>query len=186
MVAPPACVVDAADAEILSSDASSPWSPRFSIDVFAFGSGEPCTSSASSAGRTPVRSRVFMSVNDRPSMASCQGGIFSRHGNSWRLLDHAPRALTCESLSSRSPTPVRGAMAIRPSADARTRGERADTAGDSAAQWGLDKGCALTGRMLVPDDTTQIVSALAGWCDGDAADLILTTGGTGLGPRDVT
>jgi molybdenum cofactor synthesis domain-containing protein len=38
----------------------------------------------------------------------------------------------------------------------------------------------------VPDDTTLIVSTLAAWCDADAADLVLTTGGTGLAPRDVT
>jgi molybdopterin adenylyltransferase len=38
----------------------------------------------------------------------------------------------------------------------------------------------------VPDETGAIVSALIGWADGDQADLILTTGGTGLTPRDVT
>lgn len=77
-------------------------------------------------------------------------------------------------------------VAILTISDAGARGERADTSGDIAAQWVAGKGCALAARMLVPDDTTQIVSALAGWCDSDAADLILTTGGTGLGPRDVT
>jgi molybdenum cofactor synthesis domain-containing protein len=38
----------------------------------------------------------------------------------------------------------------------------------------------------VPDDSTAIVRQLIGWCDGDAADLVLTTGGTGLSPRDNT
>jgi molybdenum cofactor biosynthesis protein B len=39
---------------------------------------------------------------------------------------------------------------------------------------------------VVPDDTMAIVAALTAWADGDLADLIVTTGGTGLGPRDVT
>ena len=39
---------------------------------------------------------------------------------------------------------------------------------------------------LVPDDSVAIVRQLLAWCDGDAADLVLTTGGTGLSPRDNT
>ncbi len=38
----------------------------------------------------------------------------------------------------------------------------------------------------MPDETGPIAAALAGWADGDKADLVLTTGGTGLTPRDVT
>ena len=41
-------------------------------------------------------------------------------------------------------------------------------------------------RALVPDETGPIARTLAQWADGDAADLVLTTGGTGLTPRDVT
>ena len=41
-------------------------------------------------------------------------------------------------------------------------------------------------RELVPDDTVEIVRWLTKWADDDAADVILTTGGTGLSPRDVT
>jgi molybdenum cofactor synthesis domain-containing protein len=41
-------------------------------------------------------------------------------------------------------------------------------------------------RALVPDDTVDIVRCLLAWCDDDVADLVLTTGGTGLSPRDVT
>jgi molybdenum cofactor synthesis domain-containing protein len=44
----------------------------------------------------------------------------------------------------------------------------------------------LAARTLVADDTDAIVRQLLAWCDGDAADLVLTTGGTGLSPRDVT
>jgi molybdenum cofactor synthesis domain-containing protein len=38
----------------------------------------------------------------------------------------------------------------------------------------------------VPDEAELIGAALTGWADGDAADLVLTTGGTGLTGRDVT
>lgn len=41
-------------------------------------------------------------------------------------------------------------------------------------------------RALVPDETGRIAETLVRWSDGDRADLILTTGGTGLTPRDVT
>jgi molybdenum cofactor synthesis domain-containing protein len=77
-------------------------------------------------------------------------------------------------------------VAILTVSDAGARGERADTSGDLAQQWATARGYAIADRALVPDDTAQIVSALAGWSDGDVADLVLTTGGTGLAPRDVT
>jgi molybdenum cofactor synthesis domain-containing protein len=38
----------------------------------------------------------------------------------------------------------------------------------------------------VPDDFQTIKNALAKWCDDAGMDLILTTGGTGFAPRDVT
>ena len=77
-------------------------------------------------------------------------------------------------------------LAILTISDAGARGERADTSGDVAERWGRERGYALAARSLVPDETTQIASAILRWCDDDSADLVLTTGGTGLGPRDVT
>jgi molybdopterin adenylyltransferase len=44
----------------------------------------------------------------------------------------------------------------------------------------------LVEHAIVSDDTIAIVRALTRWCDADAADLVLTTGGTGLSPTDVT
>ena len=44
----------------------------------------------------------------------------------------------------------------------------------------------LAERALVPDEPVQIGGALRRWADADAADLVLTTGGTGLTARDVT
>jgi molybdenum cofactor synthesis domain-containing protein len=80
--------------------------------------------------------------------------------------------------------PIR--VAILTVSDAGSRGERADTSGDAIAAWAEGRGFALAARALVPDEVTRIATTLVAWADGDVADLILTTGGTGLTPRDVT
>jgi molybdopterin adenylyltransferase len=77
-------------------------------------------------------------------------------------------------------------IAILTISDAGSRGERADTSGAAIASWVASKDYTLAERALVPDETGRIASTLAAWADGGIADLILTTGGTGLTPRDVT
>jgi molybdenum cofactor synthesis domain-containing protein len=77
-------------------------------------------------------------------------------------------------------------IAILTISDAGSRGERADSSGDTIAGWAEGKGYAVTARALVPDETGRIAATLVGWADGGKANLILTTGGTGLTPRDVT
>lgn len=77
-------------------------------------------------------------------------------------------------------------VAILTISDAGARGERADTSGDAIARWAETKGHAVVDRALVPDDSVQIVGRLSAWADNDVADLVLTTGGTGLSPRDRT
>lgn len=77
-------------------------------------------------------------------------------------------------------------IAILTISDAGFRGERADTSGDAIDQWARSRNYEVVERALVPDDTALIVQAITRWCDTDAAELVLTTGGTGLGPRDVT
>jgi molybdenum cofactor biosynthesis protein B len=47
-------------------------------------------------------------------------------------------------------------------------------------------GFTVTARAIVPDDPDAIRDAIARVCDGDEADAIVTTGGTGIAPRDVT
>lgn len=76
--------------------------------------------------------------------------------------------------------------AILTISDAGARGERTDTSGDAAAEWVLAVGGTIASRALVPDDTVPIVRQLLAWCDDDDIALVLTTGGTGLSPRDVT
>jgi len=77
-------------------------------------------------------------------------------------------------------------LAILTISDAGSRGERADTSGDTIAAWAGERGYSIVERTLVPDETGRIVAALLRWADGDSIDLILTTGGTGLTARDVT
>jgi molybdopterin adenylyltransferase len=77
-------------------------------------------------------------------------------------------------------------LAILTVSDAGHRGERPDTSGDAIAAWAEARGYPVAERALVPDDTGRIAGVLAAWADEDLADLVLTTGGTGLTPRDVT
>ena len=77
-------------------------------------------------------------------------------------------------------------VAILTISDAGARGERADTSGDAAAEWATGQGAEVVARAIVRDDTVEIVRCLVTWCDDDIADLVLTTGGTGLSTRDVT
>jgi molybdenum cofactor synthesis domain-containing protein len=77
-------------------------------------------------------------------------------------------------------------VAVLTISDATARGERADGSGDAAAEWVQSVSGTVVARAVVSDDTVPIVRQLLDWCDGDFADLVLTTGGTGLSPRDVT
>lgn len=77
-------------------------------------------------------------------------------------------------------------VAVLTISDATSRGDRADGSGDAAVAWVSTMGGALAARAVVSDDVVPIVRQLLAWCDGDVADLVLTTGGTGLSPRDVT
>ena len=77
-------------------------------------------------------------------------------------------------------------VAILTISDAGARGERVDTSGQAIEDWATSRDYTISSRDLVPDDTGAIVARLIDWADRDHADLILTTGGTGLAPRDVT
>ena len=77
-------------------------------------------------------------------------------------------------------------VAILTISDAGSRGEREDSSGDEIARWAKARGSEVAARSLVADDVVAIVRALTHWCDADEAELILTTGGTGLSARDVT
>ncbi len=70
--------------------------------------------------------------------------------------------------------------------DAASRGERKDLSGP-ALRDALDAaGWTVASIEILPDDLLTIQRTLKALTDGDDCDLIVTTGGTGVGPRDVT
>ncbi len=64
-------------------------------------------------------------------------------------------------------------------------GEMVD-AGGPAIEGALLAGWEVGARETVPDDRARVAGVLREWADGKQLDVIFTTGGTGLGPRDVT
>ncbi len=84
------------------------------------------------------------------------------------------------------PTEPRFSFAVLTSSDAGAKGERYDSSGDAVVQMMSDRGFRLVHRDIVPDHAETIADRLTEWSDGGEVDVIVTTGGTGLGPRDVT
>ena len=70
--------------------------------------------------------------------------------------------------------------------DRASRGERADASGPALVEHIGAQGWQVSRTETVPDDTGILQSTLARWADGGDVDIILTTGGTGFAPRDVT
>lgn len=70
--------------------------------------------------------------------------------------------------------------------DAGSRGERVDTAGPAIAEALGPLHPEFIEKAIVPDDPERISGTLRAWVAGGDVNLILTTGGTGLGPRDHT
>jgi molybdenum cofactor synthesis domain-containing protein len=69
--------------------------------------------------------------------------------------------------------------------DGAAHGAREDTSGESLAKLLREHGWRLGPRVVVPDDVERIVEVLR-TAAVDGVDLVVTTGGTGFGPRDVT
>jgi molybdenum cofactor synthesis domain-containing protein len=70
--------------------------------------------------------------------------------------------------------------------DKGSAGEREDTSGRAIAELLTGMNIKVERYEIVPDDYERIRSELLAWCDEDRLDLIVSTGGTGLAPRDVT
>ncbi len=70
--------------------------------------------------------------------------------------------------------------------DKGARGQRYDESGQTIRDIFSDLGSDIAGYEIVPDEMDVIRRKLAEWADNKETDVIITTGGTGLGERDVT
>ena len=70
--------------------------------------------------------------------------------------------------------------------DLGSQGKRVDTSGPAVCKMLEDAGFRVTHTAIVPDEQAEIQKALISCADELHANLIVTTGGTGLSPRDVT
>ncbi len=69
--------------------------------------------------------------------------------------------------------------------DSVVAGKNEDRSGEILANGFSDSGCAVEYRIVLEDGSDQMVPTIHQWIDS-GVELILTTGGTGLGPRDLT
>jgi len=70
--------------------------------------------------------------------------------------------------------------------DAAAGGSRADLSGPAVREFLEKHGWVIKELQVLPDDASRIRETLLAWTDGDDCDAVFTSGGTGLGPRDVT
>jgi molybdopterin adenylyltransferase len=77
-------------------------------------------------------------------------------------------------------------FAVLTVSDRSARGERSDESGPALIEMVKRQGWEVIRQSIVPDDFKILRELLESWSDRDDADVILTTGGTGFAPRDVT
>ncbi|HEY4319636.1 MAG TPA: MogA/MoaB family molybdenum cofactor biosynthesis protein [Gemmatimonadales bacterium] len=77
-------------------------------------------------------------------------------------------------------------LAVLTISDSGARGLRHDSSGDAIVAWAEGLGALVVERAVVADDRVVIAAQLSRWADEDFAHVVITTGGTGLGPRDIT
>ncbi|OQY29189.1 MAG: molybdenum cofactor biosynthesis protein [Anaerolineaceae bacterium 4572_5.1] len=70
--------------------------------------------------------------------------------------------------------------------DRSSRGERVDASGPALVEMVQEQGWQVAETLIVPDDEDTLRDTLILWADSGDMDIILTTGGTGFAPRDVT
>lgn len=70
--------------------------------------------------------------------------------------------------------------------DRSARGERDDVSGPALARLIEAENWTVARQSLLPDDESAIRATLSEWADSGELDVILTTGGTGFAPRDIT
>jgi molybdenum cofactor synthesis domain-containing protein len=70
--------------------------------------------------------------------------------------------------------------------DKGSQGLRKDESGEIVVRMLEEQGFTVLRYKIIPDDCQQIVDTLVAWVDRDRLSLIVTSGGTGLSPTDLT
>jgi molybdenum cofactor synthesis domain len=70
--------------------------------------------------------------------------------------------------------------------DRSSRGERPDLSGPALVELVKVQGWQVTRTAILPDDLDNLRETLSSWADSGGMDVLITTGGTGFAPRDVT
>ncbi|MDO4647559.1 MAG: molybdopterin-binding protein [Eubacteriales bacterium] len=112
--------------------------------------------------------------------------IMPREGVFARVLKSGRIHVGDEICISKRETPFPWQAAVITLSDKGAAGEREDKSGPYIANRLKEEGYCVVEQILLPDDQTQLEKALIRLCDQRQPDLILTTGGTGFGPRDTT
>ena len=81
-------------------------------------------------------------------------------------------------------TPEALSAAVLTISDSCARGERQDLSGPAVAEFLSGRDFSVVGTQTIPDEIGAIQEAIVRWTG--QARLVVTTGGTGIGPRDVT
>ena len=76
--------------------------------------------------------------------------------------------------------------AVLTASDKGSAGQREDLSGPELARLLEEEGFSVLFRIVLPDERGLIAAGLIDLCDNKGVDLILTTGGTGFSPRDIT
>ena len=70
--------------------------------------------------------------------------------------------------------------------DRSAAGEREDLSGPALVKAVEQAGWSVSRKAVVPDEFQEITNTLISWCDQGDCSVILTSGGTGFSPRDIT
>jgi molybdenum cofactor synthesis domain-containing protein len=77
-------------------------------------------------------------------------------------------------------------IAILTVSDRSSQGKREDLSGPALEIAVIENGWRVEDKLIVPDEKTDIQTVLKRWTASDSIDVVLTTGGTGFAPRDIT
>ncbi|MEO5589514.1 MAG: MogA/MoaB family molybdenum cofactor biosynthesis protein [Gemmatimonadaceae bacterium] len=77
-------------------------------------------------------------------------------------------------------------VAILTVSDSVAAGTRTNVSGEAIVAWCGARGDTVVSQNTTADESAAIAAILVEWCDSAEVDVVFTTGGTGLSPRDVT